>query len=65
MRLLRTVTHPPLVFATQSHWEAEEEEERRYGLARTHVKMHANDAFLRIPVRLHAVMAVMTLVLMI
>jgi len=41
--------------------EAEEDEERLYGLARRHVKMHAKDAFLRIRVRLYAVMAVMVL----
>jgi hypothetical protein len=63
-RLLLTLTHPPLVLAAQSHREAGEEEERLYGLARTHVKMHAEDAFLRIRVRLHAAMAVMMLALM-
>jgi len=63
-RLLRTLTPPPLVLAVQSHQEAWEEEERLYGLARRHVKMHAKDAFLRIRVRLHAVMAIMVLALM-
>jgi len=64
MRLRCTVTRYPLVLAMQSHREAEEEEERLYGLARRHVKMHAKDAFLRIRVRLRAVMAVMMLALM-
>jgi len=67
--LLCTVTHYPQACACHAitpGWEAEEEEERLYGLARRHVKMpvHAKDASLRIYVRLRAVMAVMMLALM-